>query len=238
MMPWPAFVALILLDIASLAAALVLTKWRPYHHTLMGLLFGAGIIVTVLVVADQLVALLRYRQPDGLRIVGIFGAVLYLQIKLYRGRARSSFRYSVWDVAQRRWRPGRPFTAALAPIGVPANDGRPGLMAAEWSVRTGGAPVTIDDPANPHHPLVIGRLDQVWLGQMAPLMLYGAGVIMHGVKLGTLRPAVEILPGGQPAAPHPELPAMFPAGQILGVRMDDRPAFHGVWLRYVEGRTN
>lgn len=236
MMPWSAFVALVLLDIGSLAAALMLTKRRQYHHTLMGLLFGLGGVVTVLVIADQLVALVRYRQPGDLSVIGLFGAVLYLQIMLYRGRAKSSFRYFVWDVAHRRWRPGRPFMAALAPVGVPTTDGRPGIMAAEWSVRAGGVPVTMDDPANPHHPLVIGRLDQVWLGQIMPLMLFGAGVIMEGVDLTGQGPALEIQPGGRATAPHPEVPAMFPMGQVLAVRMHDRPAFEGVWLRYVEGR--
>lgn len=143
-----------------------------------------------------------------------------------------------------------PWTAMLAPIGEPSDDGRV-LLAGEWALRDGGAPLLMPDPATPHGSLVVGIIDRVWVEGGEWLM--AAGRIVARAKVAGLMPEVSIMPrhrgphGGEPghmlagwpmsfeSGDDGQLRCVFPPGVVTAVQLGRSPAFAGVWLKVDRG---
>lgn len=232
--------ALIPFEIGLALATAILLWASPRRHTLLGLLNGAALTLTIVIIvitAGGVLEAATERAPTYALGAALWLLTLYLQVWLYRSHARSSFRNAVWDAETRRWRPGRPFMMQLVTIAVPITDGQLGLFAGEWSVPAGGATLRIDDPDAPDTQLrTVGRIDEVWLGKVAPI-LYGAGVIAEGADMAGRLPEIAVRPMSAKAKPDPGAPpAMFPASQVTDVLMRYTPAFEGSWLRYSERR--
>ena len=224
-------VTLLLVNLGVLVAADVALIKAPRSGLAAGLA-GAALLVTIMTTAVFAKAAWTDPSVGNLVTAVIWLATLALAQLLYRRQVRISARSWVYDLRSRRWVPARPFIAALFPIGVPTTDGRPGLLAGAWVVPDRGAPVWIEDDDVPGCRRIIGRLDEVWPDKEMAFLI-GAGVIAKGFDLSGRMPEVEIQPEWGGAARNVDMSAAFDAGRIVGVRMGDRPAFTGLWVRWI-----
>lgn len=183
--------------------------------------FGSAVVTTVLLGIPLL------HDPSWIDVFVAAGwlAVLWLLIRVVQAHARLMATLRAGLLV--------PWTAMLAPIGAPSQDGRI-LLAGQWNVQPGGAPLWTDvEGCSPYNRKIIGLVHRVWLDGEH---LMGAGVVLAGARLDGLVPEVSITPhraadymAGRLLADNPD--NVFPAGIVNAVRMGRQPAFSGVWLK-------